>query len=105
MALRKYYDIALPQSLAQANIIPFVNGIDNGEVRISQGCFTIDLTYEDIALLYHTIYPQQTHDCEGNEVESYATLNQGEREHMYNTFPETRPQPIGPLEGVPEYGR
>lgn len=91
MALRKYYHINLPQSFADANIIPFTNGIDNGEVQIHQGGLVVTLTYEDIALLYGTINPQQTYDCDGNKTDSYATLSQEEREYMYSLYPETRP--------------
>lgn len=92
MALRKQHQIALEQSLAQAQFVPFVNGLDNGEVHITQGSQTIVLTYEDIAHLYGTAYPHKSYNCEQGEIPNFATLSDEEREEMYSRFPETRPQ-------------
>lgn len=98
MALRKYYEIALGQSFASAHFEPFVNGLDNGEVTIIQGKQEVKLTYEDIAHLYGTAYPQQSYRCNpetgfGEKIDNFATLNDEEREYMYSLYPELRPQP------------
>lgn len=115
MALRKQLQVTLEQSIATAQIIPFVNGLDNGEVHITQGNQSVVLTYDDIAYLYGRIYPQKEYDCDGNEKpHSYAALSDEEREAMYERFPETRPhaesgQQMAALDaalvGVPEMGQ
>lgn len=95
MALRKQHRISLEQSLASAMFTPFVNGLDNGEVSIVQNGQEVKLTYEDIAHLYGTAYPEKSYKCEngvGVEIDNFATLTPEEREYMYSQFPELRPE-------------
>ena len=91
MALRKQYHIALSESVASASFTPFVNGIDNGTVTIYQNGSEVTLTFNDIAKLEGTAFPQQSYDCNGNKVDNWATLSPEEREYMYTLYPEKRP--------------
>lgn len=94
MALRKQHQIQLSQSIAVAQFVPFVNGLDNGEVHITQGNQTVVLTYEDIAHLYGTAYPEASYKCEngvGVRIDNFATLTDADREVMYQHFPDMRP--------------
>lgn len=96
MALRKQYQIQLEQAVATAQFVPFVNSLDNGEVHITQGNQTVVLTYEDIAYLYGTAYPEKSFKCVngvGVEIPNFATLSDEEREAMWERFPELRPKP------------